>query len=340
MKRILLFLAKFAISGAILAYLVYQAHANAVFADLVQRPKNWSLLACAVLAYVAGLGITIVRWWYLVRALGMDFSLRESFRLGLLGFLFNLAPMGIVGGDLLKAVMLARQQPRYRAESLVTVFVDRVIGLYVLFVVASVAILATGMWRLEATSVQIACKSVWVLTAVGTVAVILPLAPDLSRGKSIELCGRIPYVGSPLKKIILALRAYRLELPVLCACALATVVVHGLFVLVAFWICAALYTPHPTLGTHFVVMPVSTATSVIPLALGPFEFVLDALYAAIPLPDGSRMTHGQGLVVALGYRVITVLIAAIALCYYLGSRRELADVIHEAELESPMEDIP
>jgi hypothetical protein len=340
LKRILLVVLKVAISVGILAYLVYQARANEVFADLAERPKDWKLLACAGVAYVLAIAITMVRWWYLVLALGMKFSLRESFRLGFLGFLFNLAPMGIVGGDLLKAVMLARQQPGHRAESLVTVFVDRVIGLYVLFLVASVAILATGIWRLDVTSVQIACKAVWFLTAAMTVAIIVSLAPDLSRGKSTELVGRIAYVGPPLKKMFLAVRMYRLRIPVLCGCALSTVAVHSLFVLVVYWICVALYDPHPTLGTHFVVGPVSGATGVLPISLGPFEAVLDLLYAAIPLPDGSYMARGQGLVVALGYRVITVLIAVIGLCYYLGSRREVAEVMHEAELEEPSDTSP
>ena len=71
----------------------------------------------------------------------------------------------------------------------------------------------------------------------------------------------------------------------------------------------------------------------IPLSFGPFEVALNVLYADIPLPDGGHMVLGQGLVVALGYRVITLLIAAVGLCYYLASRREVAEVIHEAELE-------
>jgi hypothetical protein len=103
-----------------------------------------------------------------------------------------------------------------------------------------------------------------------------------------------------------------------------------------YWVCAALYTPHPTLGTHFVVAPVSLATGVVPISLGPFEAVLDLLYAAIPLPDGGHMAAGQGFVVALGYRVITVLVAAVGLCYYLGSRREVAEVMHDAEVEEPL----
>ena len=331
MKKLVIASLKIGISVGILVYLVVQAQSNEVFTDLVERPKDWTLLAAATGLYVVAILITFVRWWYLVRALGIECSLREAVRLGLLGFLFNLAPMGIVGGDVLKAVLLARQQPAHRAESLVTVFVDRVIGLYVLFLVASLAALVTGLWRLPVTSVQWTCKAVWVLAALGTVAVAVPLAPDLTRGKSTELIGRIPYVGPPLKRIVIALRMYRLKLPVLLGCSLMTVAVHCLFVFLIYCICVGLYSPHPTLGTHFLVVPASSATAVIPLNIGPFEAVLDVLYADVPLANGGHMARGQGLVVALGYRVMTLLIAAIGLCYYLGSRREVAEVMHEAE---------
>ena len=44
-----------------------------------------------------------------------------------------------------KAVFIAREQHGKRAEAVATVVIDRLIGLYVLFVVASVAALWTGM---------------------------------------------------------------------------------------------------------------------------------------------------------------------------------------------------
>ena len=66
------------------------------------------------------------------------------------------------------------------------------------------------------------------------------------------------------------------------------------------------------------------------MPFGPFEAVLDSLYANVPLADGPIAPH-QGLVVALGYRVITVLIALIGACYYFAARKEVAQVMHEAE---------
>ena len=46
-----------------------------------------------------------------------------------------------------------------------------------------------------------------------------------------------------------------------------------------------------------------------------------------------RLCKGQGLVVSLVYRLITLLIAGLGVFYYFGNRRELVEVIHEAEEE-------
>jgi len=57
----------------------------------------------------------------------------------------------------------------------------------------------------------------------------------------------------------------------------------------------------------------------------------------VPVAGASgQLTHiaaGQGLVVALAYRLITVLIAALGIPYYFRYRREMSEVIHEAEQE-------
>ena len=72
---------------------------------------------------------------------------------------------------------------------------------------------------------------------------------------------------------------------------------------------------------------------VIPLPIGPTEAALEYLYTHVPMA-GVPIAAGQGLVVALVYRLITLLIAALGVLYYFGNRREMAEVIHEAEAEN------
>ena len=150
-KKLLITLAKIALSGGILGYLFYSAvntpEGRAAFIEMLRQPKSWGLLVGGFVLLLTAVVITIVRWCYLVRALGIDFSVPDAIRIGFIGYLFNLAPMGIVGGDLLKAWMLAREKPGNRAKALASVVVDRIVGLYVLFLVAAAGVFITGFWN-------------------------------------------------------------------------------------------------------------------------------------------------------------------------------------------------
>ena len=337
MKKILITLLKVGISAAILGYLVWDAHRNEVFANLLEQPKHWGLLTLALASCSTAVLLTLVRWCYLVRALDVPLRMRDALRIGFLGYLFNLAPMGIVGGDLVKGVMLARRQKGKYAEALASVFVDRITGLYLLFVVASAAIVLTGFWNVDA--VRWVCNATLIVTAIGTVGVVVVLLPDRTEGRSTRWIGRLPYVGPPLLQIVDAVQMYRRRLPVLAAAAAMSIAVHSLFTLGIFLIASGLYDRVPALGMHFVLSPLSAAAGVLPLPMGPFEFVLDRLYLYAPVVGGGAMTAGQGLVIALGYRIITVLIAAVGVCYYLSSRAELAEALHDAEMEADPEPI-
>ena len=85
------------------------------------------------------------------------------------------------------------------------------------------------------------------------------------------------------------------------------------------------------------VYPVSGIASTIPLPAGPFETGIVFLYpAAQGLLAGTPewlAARQEALIVALAYRLLTILIAPIGLGYYLAGRREVAEVIHEAEEE-------
>jgi len=330
-KKLVLALLKIGISVGILAYLFQKAIQNDVFAQLRDQPKDWGLLLGAGVACFLAVVLTLIRWYYLVRALDLPFTLHEALRLGFLGYLFNLAPMGIVGGDLLKAVMLARQHPKRRPEAVASVFVDRIVGLHMLLVVATAAILATGMFQLPQPKIRLVCLAAVGATALGTVGIVTMLLPDFTGGRLPRLVERIPYAGATIVRLAAAVGLYRHRLPVLAASAAMSIGVHSLFTVGIYLITRGLYARYQPLAAQFVISPLTAATGVLPVSFGPFELGLDLLFVGIPLPDGARMLPGQGLVVALGYRIINVLTAAVGVVYYLASRQEVAAVLHEAE---------
>ena len=201
--------------------------------------------------------------------------------------------------------------------------------------VASVAILLTGFWRHAHTDVRIISQVALWLTGLGTAAVGLLFLPDLTDGRISRLLGGLRYVGPSLKRLAGAAQMYRRKPGVLVLAVVMSIGVHSFFTLGMYLIAIGVYqTTLPenlTLAIHFVICPISAATGVIPLCMGPLETVLSFLYAVVSGVKGAQV---QGLVVALGYRIITVLIATIGFFYYLGSRREVTEVMHEAEKET------
>ncbi len=329
-------LLKIALSLGIVGFLLYRAQAQnpETFADLVRQPKHWGYLGLATAACFSATFLTFLRWHYLIHALEIPCRLGQTVRISFLGYLFNLAPMGIVGGDLLKAVMLAREQHSRRAEAVATVFVDRLIGLYVLFLVASGAILTIGLQKTPEADLRTACNTVLLVTAVFSLALAALFIPGVTNGRMTQFLAGLPKVGGILESLINAVRMYRRKVHVLVNSCLISVAVHSLFTMGVFWIACGLFQQVLPLITHFVILPVSASMGVIPLPLGPMEAVLEYLYTRVPAPEGVVIVAGQGLIIALAYRIITVLFAAVGLGYYLTSRREVAEVMDEVEHEA------
>jgi hypothetical protein len=156
----------------------------------------------------------------------------------------------------------------------------------------------------------------------------LVLTWGVNEGKFTRWLEGLPRVGGILKKLIDAVRMYRSKPLVLFSSSLMSVGVHCLFATSIYLIARGLPGNVPPLSMHFVIVPLSMATQVIPFSLGPLEFAMEKLYMNVPLAAGA-VVIGQGFVVALCYRIITVSIAAMGTYYYLCNRREVTEAMHE-----------
>jgi uncharacterized membrane protein YbhN (UPF0104 family) len=293
---------------------------------------------------LAAVASTIVRWYLLVRALDLPFSMGDAFRLGFLGYLFNFVSLGIVGGDLIKAVFLARQQPGRRAEAVATVFVDRVIGLYALFIVATVAFLTIGLDGLnvrdpeQLARIKTVCYAAVALAITGAAAFTVMLLPGFTSNPLWDALVGLPRIGHTLSRLIGAVRMYRRRLPLLLLTLVMSLGTHVLFTLSIYLTACGLPGAHPSLGTHLVIAQIANLAGVLPLpgGLGAFEYALDYLYRAV---TPAEVAARQGFVVALALLVIKLVIAAIGAVYYVAGRRQVSELIHEAEASGPLDEL-
>ena len=109
------------------------------FISRITESSVWLLLA-GFLLYGLGLAFTVIRWRVLLHTLGITPSFSELVRLTMIGVFFNIAIPGAVSGDLIKMGYLARQTPGQRTEAILTILLDRILGLLGLFVLAAALI--------------------------------------------------------------------------------------------------------------------------------------------------------------------------------------------------------
>jgi glycosyltransferase 2 family protein len=115
------------------------ARVNEGIFRIVRRSDRW-LLAAGLLLFGAVSQIGVLRWKLLLRAQGILLRFAEAHRLTFIGFFFNNVVPGPTGGDVIKAVYVARGTER-RAPAVMTVVVDRVLGLVALALIALFALL-------------------------------------------------------------------------------------------------------------------------------------------------------------------------------------------------------
>ncbi len=334
LRKVVLLALKVAISVSILSYLFYQAWHDDSFSILYQRTKQWPLLAAALVVALTAVTFTIVRWYVLVRALEIPFTLRDAFRLGFLGFLFSLLALGVVGGDAIKAAFLARSLKARRTEAVATVVVDRLMGLYALLLLASAAFAffyvdpALVKDAGELAILERVCRVTVALTLAGGVALGIMLLPGFSTFPIWEWLTHLPWAGPVIAHLVEALRMYRRRVGLLSAMLLWSIVTHTMFALSVYFVAHGLGSDAPALGAHLVVVPISLVASALPL--GAFEYILDVMYHAIS-PAGA--VERQGFVIALAFRLIMLAIATVGIAYWLIGRREVRELVQEAREE-------
>jgi uncharacterized protein (TIRG00374 family) len=339
-RRTLVAIAKIALAAALLAYLLNQAREHDAFSTLIEKPKRWPLLTAGLVCTFICVLLSFVRWHLFIRAVGIPIRLMDTLRLGALGFALNFVSLGAIGGDFFKAIFLAHGQPGKRTEAVASVVADRFLGLLTILVLASGGILAADLKDRAPPALEALCDAILVaalFSVTGTAMALL--VPGLSGPRVIGWAHRVPLVGSTLARLLGTVQAYRNQKRVLLAAA-AISVVGNIANFTAFYLVASgLPIQRPSYIEHFVIVPVANMVGSIPATpngLGTKEAAADLLYRS--MPSGKGIAEGVGTLVTLAHRVTEMAVALLGLIYYLGHRREVAEVYEEAEAAADAEE--
>jgi uncharacterized protein (TIRG00374 family) len=258
--------------------------------------------------------------------------LRDTLRLGALGFALNFASLGSIGGDLFKALFLAHRHPERRPEAVATVVVDRALGLLTLLTIASCGVLVTGLLHSESPAMQLLAASILVVATIGWVTCLLLLFLHQLTGRWVtERVITVPFIGKTCARLLGAMQIYRTRKGMLVAATALSAMMAFCSITTFYSISRGLQLKAPTWMEHAVIVPMAGVVGAVPVTpsgFGTMELAVEKLYEEIA---GDKIDTGDGTMVALGRRITDITVALIGLGFYFGRRREVQAVITETE---------
>lgn len=333
MKRILITALQAAVTLALLYWIFRDGEKRALMWDTLQAANWWWFLP----GLVALGGMTVLqtyRWLWLLRVQGISPSFRRTYGINLIGMFFNLFLPGGTGGDLIKMYLVSREAPGRRAAAVLSVFMDRVVGLLALIAMAGVVSLFAfdELWAqasLRGLLITLACI---VGGAFGFLLFVFLI-------EKFHLARRLPS-WLPLRHAFLEVAAafstYARAGGALWSAFLISLPAH-LIIFYSFYCAARALSANVTFVQIFTVLPVILTIAALPISVAGlgvreqlFKVTLGALYA---VPGGVAVLVGF-----TGF-MLSVVWGAIGGLIYIVYRPSTKDGKTIHEMEEEMEEV-
>lgn len=305
--------------GVLIGWLLWQAAGHEAIGQLRTNPPDLATLAIACIVLGFAVVFSFTRWWLVSRAAGIAIPYPEAIRLGAIGFACNFVALGSIGGDVVKATLLAKPRPGKRAAAVTTILVDRLLGLLGFLLYASTAVLVTGTaFTDESSPLQILCQTILLATGVSIAGFLIPMAPGRPLEKLAGMLSGLPLVGPLAEKAGELASVYHDGRRSLLAALAAGLVMNGLFILSFYFAARSLALPIPTLAEHYLVVPLVAICGTLPISpngLGTIEAAAEYLYRALQ-PDAGV---GTGTLAALAHRMAMIAMGVLSAGYYYAA---------------------
>ena len=169
---------------------------RSVFSILKSIP-HWVLLLSLMLGYFRYL-LGAWRWQILNPNLGGQLRTRDYLRYLFIGSLFGLIMPGQLGGDVVRSLFIAQECAKDRASHILTVGVDRIIGLSSILLIGTIACLL---------SPQLENQQQYLLVFGIAIAIFflmcLASVNQFCNDRLVRISSRIPWFGSHLRHVML-----------------------------------------------------------------------------------------------------------------------------------------
>lgn len=319
---------KIALAAAIVFFLIRSGKLSLVEVSVFFRQPLFfvSALALMALAFLA----TFYRWKLLLSLVDIEVNFATSMRLSMLGQFFSTFMPGAVGGDLVKAIYVARRYPNRRTQSVATVLVDRLIGLFALLVLGAIGFLLGSRHFLNSPHglKSVALAAGWGLVGVAVVGISALLwitwFPKGIPQNAPQFFHRLPMARRwiTLYELVLGFQRRPGRTWFAFLISLLTQAINlGVLVIIA-W---SLYGPPPWNGVHVDAFAAAAclgltfmALPLAPLGLGVGQVAFATIFAVLGM---TTATFGTSIVT--GYQLLSLILNLGGLYFYLSYKAEV-----------------
>lgn len=316
---------KISLASALIYWLISTGKLNFNELDILWRNPN--ILISNLVFWIGGAAILCsLRWRSLVRGMGFSLSVFQSIRLNLIGLFFNTIMPGMVGGDVVKALYVCKGQPsQARVPVLLTILLDRVIGLLALFCISFMAIIVNFDIIYENPLMRPFILLTFSVISGISILVFMAVLSSETRDKIFFIRWLFLMIHKirALKKVYDALRSYK-DNPVFLLQAFCIGIIHQLLLVgLYFTVSKVLIDSQLPLGVLMTILPIGVVTTAVPLTpggLGVGHVAFDKLFHLAGLGSGGANIFN---VVFFGQLFLNLL----GFIPYLFLRNELAPLM-------------
>lgn len=263
-KGILEGLFKFLVAAGILTWLYRSGNLRFDFIDaLLKQPIV--LVTCLFLTALS-LFLNNERWRILLESQGLIYTRLETIKLTLIGQFFNFAMPGGVGGDIIKSYYLTRTHQGQKTRSVLTVLMDRLIGLHAILFLGFASMLfdLEKIWSVQELR-YIFCAVALITIGYTTVALIFLSRRDWIQKFVLTNLQRLP-MKQRFQQVYEAFNSYGEHKPKLALAYGLSLIAQSLAILFMYIVCRTTYEVEISAHSFFIVVPIGFILTAIPIS--------------------------------------------------------------------------
>ena len=314
LKKALLYLLKISAAVGIVWYMISSGRLN--IKAVYEARSNYGLIILSFFILFTAVLVTFYRWKLLLKGQNIILSNYDVTSLGFIGLFFASVLPGAVSGDIIKSVYIAKKVKDKKTSSVLTVLLDRIIGVTALIMICTLGLLM----NIKVVLGNPALRSLGITTVIILIGLLfmtfVGLSRRVNRNKLFnKLMSKLPF-SEAFNRVYMAFHAYRDNHKYLTYALLISFVNHAMNITAFYLITKALGFSVLNIYSYFFIVPLGMITMAVPITPAGIGVGQAAFLKLFEWSLGTKTTIGADAVTI--WQVLAIAISLVGSYFYVS----------------------